>query len=121
MYQKNMEISFLFDFYGDILTDKQREAIDYYYNNDLSLAEIAEHSGISRQGVRDAIKRAEMTLLEMEDKLGLAVRFREMKDGIEQIRQSIDLIDEENKTKCYSAVISKQVAIISAVSGSLLK
>ena len=63
---KNMEISFLLDFYGDMLTEKQRSMVDYYYNEDLSLAEIAENEGITRQGVRDSIKRAEVQLLEME-------------------------------------------------------
>ena len=55
---KNLEISFLLDFYGDMLTEKQRDVIEYYYNEDLSLSEIAENQGISRQGVRDAIKRS---------------------------------------------------------------
>ena len=56
---KDMNISLLFDFYGEILTEKQQDVIDYYYNDDLSLAEISEHLGITRQGVRDSIKRAE--------------------------------------------------------------
>ena len=56
---KNLEISFLLDFYGDMLTDKQKDVVELYYNEDLSLAEIASHSGITRQGVRDSIKRAE--------------------------------------------------------------
>ena len=64
---KDMNISLLFDFYGEILTEKQQDVIDYYYNDDLSLAEISEQLGITRQGVRDSIKRAEATLLEMED------------------------------------------------------
>ena len=69
---KNLEISFLLDFYGEMLTQKQREVIEYYYNDDLSLAEIADNEGITRQGVRDSIKRAEAQLLEMEERLGLA-------------------------------------------------
>ena len=55
---KNLEISFLLDFYGSMLTEKQRIMIEYYYNDDLSLAEIADNEGITRQGVRDSIKRA---------------------------------------------------------------
>ena len=73
---KNLEISFLLDFYGDMLTDKQRDVVELYYNEDLSLAEIAAHSGITRQGVRDSIKRAEGQLLEYEERLHLAARFR---------------------------------------------
>lgn len=75
---KDLKISYLFDFYGDLLTDSQQEAVDAYYNQDMSLSEIAEDRNISRQGVRDAIKRAEQQLLEMEERLGLAKRFQEM-------------------------------------------
>ena len=73
---KDLRISFLLDFYGDMLTETQREVVDAYYNEDLSLAEIAQDREITRQGVRDAIKRAEQQLLEMEDRLGLARRFQ---------------------------------------------
>ena len=62
MKGKPLEMSLLFDFYGETLTEKQRELFDLYYNEDLSLAEIAEHAGITRQGVRDSIKRAEHAL-----------------------------------------------------------
>lgn len=71
MKGKPLEMSLLFDFYGETLTEKQRELFDLYYNEDLSLAEIAEHAGITRQGVRDSHKRAEHALGEMESKLGL--------------------------------------------------
>ena len=54
---KDLTVSYLLDFYGDVLTDKQRDVMEQYYNDDLSLAEIAENFGITRQGVRDAIKR----------------------------------------------------------------
>ena len=64
---KDMRVAFLLDFYGDLLTEKQRESLDFYYNDDLSLGEIGANLGISRQGVRDNIKRAEAILLEMED------------------------------------------------------
>ena len=72
---KDLRIAYLLDFYGDMLTGTQREVLDAYYNEDLSLAEIAQDRDITRQGVRDAIKRAEQQLLEMEDRLGLARRF----------------------------------------------
>lgn len=95
---KNLEITYLLDFYGDMLTEKQRTAIEYYYNDDLSLAEIAEAVNISRQGVRDAVKRAEQTLLELEDTLGLAKRFSDVKQGLEQIIEAAEQIDSFNKT-----------------------
>ena len=68
----------LFDFYGELLTDKQKEYFDLHYNADLSLAEIAEQEGISRQGVWDIIRRAEATLRRAEEKTGLVRRFGEL-------------------------------------------
>ena len=75
----------LFDFYGDILTPRQRELFDLYYNEDLSLAEIAENCGISRQGVRDVIVRAENAMTELEDKTGLIHRFLQMQQHVDAI------------------------------------
>lgn len=68
---KDPQVTLLFDFYGEMLTDKQRDMIEQYYNQDLSLSEIAENVGISRQGVRDSVKRAETQLFDMEERLGL--------------------------------------------------
>lgn len=82
----------LFDFYGDILTEKQREYFDLYYNDDLSLSEIAEMSGISRQGVRDIILRAENTLKEIEQKTGIIKRFEEMRDSVSAIEADASLL-----------------------------
>jgi len=76
MFEKNLEIGFLLDFYGDVLSERKRLVLDYYYNDDLSLAEIADEIGISRQGVRELIKKAEEELHFFEEKLGLAKRFR---------------------------------------------
>ena len=66
MFQKDMHISFLLDFYGDLLSESKREALDLYYNDDLSLSEISEALGISRQGARDAIKNGEKQLIDYE-------------------------------------------------------
>lgn len=70
--EKNLRISRLLDYYGSMLTEKQRGFIDLYYNEDFSLAEIAEHENITRQGVRDSIKHGEQILFELEEKLHLA-------------------------------------------------
>ena len=75
MKEKSVRTGILLDFYGNLLTDKMREACESYYNEDLSLAEIAESSGISRQGVYDTIHRAEKQLEEYEEKLGLLKLF----------------------------------------------
>ncbi len=77
--------SMLFDFYGELLTDKQREYFDLRYNEDLSLGEIAEQSGISRQGVWDIIRRAEAAMTEIEEKTGLIKRFLERSAQIDGI------------------------------------
>ena len=61
MFEKNLELGYLLDFYGELLSERKRAVMDMYYNEDLSLAEIAENTGITRQGVRDSIKRAEET------------------------------------------------------------
>ena len=66
MKNQAYRMAMLFDFYGDMLTERQREFYDLYYNEDLSLAEIAENYGISRQGVRDVIVRAEAAMSEIE-------------------------------------------------------
>lgn len=72
---KDFNVSILMDFYGSLLTEKQAEVLDYYYNQDYSLQEIAEYMNISRQGVRDFIKRGEKQLADLENKLRLAEKF----------------------------------------------
>lgn len=105
---KNVEISMLLSFYGNILTDKQSEATGLYYNEDLSLSEISEIVGITRQGVRDNIKRAEATLYGMEEKLGLCRRFLGVKSKLENINNAVSGIK-----KCdISEEISKKLAYI---------
>ena len=85
MFEKDMKISFLLDFYGEVLSERKRTVLDYYYNDDLSLAEIAQEIGISRQGVRDLIKKAEEELHFYEEKLGLAQRFRNTQQCAERM------------------------------------
>ena len=92
---KNMEIPLLYDFYGDMLTDKQRDMIEQYYQHDLSLSEIAENAGISRQGVRDSIKRAEIQLFDMEERLGLAARMKTVSSCLDSISQYSNAIREK--------------------------
>lgn len=89
--------SMLFDFYGELLTDKQREYFDLRYNEDLSLGEIAEQCGISRQGVWDIIRRAETAMTEIEKKTGLIKRFIERNAQIDELQnelKSIGVSDE---------------------------
>ncbi len=83
--EKNIEVSLLFDFYGELLKPSGRQAVDLYYNDDLSLAEIASQMGITRQGVRDNIKRCEQQLFDFEEKLGLFRQFKALHKGLDEI------------------------------------
>ena len=84
MFEKNLEIGYLLDFYGDILPERRRDILDLYYNDDLSLSEIAEQMGITRQAVRDSIKKTEQELFFYEEKLGLRRRFTEAEIRVEK-------------------------------------
>ena len=92
MKNQAYRMALLYDFYGDMLTDRQKEFYDLYYNEDLSLAEIAENYGITRQGVRDVIVRAEAILTELEDKTGLIRRFLAMRGQLEEIQKAAQAI-----------------------------
>ncbi len=107
---KDYEIAMLLDFYGELLTEKQREAMDLYYNEDLSLAEIAEPLNISRQGVRDSIKRGEKQLMELEDTLGLAKRFREIKKEVVDIGAMFSELKNYIDTYIHSQKLSGAVS-----------
>ena len=89
MDDKTLQMTLLFDFFGDILTEKQREYFDLYYNEDLSLSEIAENVGITRQGVRDIILRAENILVDTERKTGIVRRFEEMQAAISEAERYV--------------------------------
>ena len=78
MFEKNLGIGYLLDFYGDILPERRRDIMELYYNDDLSLSEIAEQMGITRQAVRETVKKTEADLLFYEEKLGLLRRFTEV-------------------------------------------
>ncbi len=95
---KDLNITLLFDFYHNMLTDKQSDVIDLYYNNDLSLAEISEHLCITRQGVRDIIKRAELIMKDAEENLGLAKRYITIKTAADQIGREINEIEITENT-----------------------
>lgn len=112
---KDLRIAYLLDFYGDMLTGTQREVTDAYYNQDLSLAEIAEDRDITRQGVRDAIKRAEQQLLEMEERLGLARRFQDMQKSLAAICDCAIAIQDLNAQNGAVGDIDAQAAKILAL------
>lgn len=106
---RDITISILLDFYKELLTAKQANALDLYYNMDYSLSEIAENVGVTRQGVRAFIKKGEDHLKEFESKLRMVQRFMTIENAVEKLRElnkSVDkaLSDEINK---YIDIISK--------------
>lgn len=102
MKSDTFTMSMLFDFYGELLTDKQKELFDLYYNEDLSLSEIAEQAEISRQGVRDAIVRAETILRETEDRLRLVRRYGGVEARVRKIADAAAYINQVNaRIKSY--------------------
>lgn len=105
--ERNIELSCLLDYYGAFLTDRQRKLLDLHVNEDLSLGEIADGEGISRQGVHDALRRAEQQLMEMEEKLGLYKRTRETAGLIREIADEVSIasMQVEEKEKLLSMLL----------------
>lgn len=119
MKNKPFEMCLLFDFYGDMLTEKQKELFDLYYNEDLSLSEISEHAGITRQGVRDGIVRAEHILREMEEKLGLVSRYGRVEGEINQIASYAADIGAINENRYRNQDIARLVDSITTITKHL--
>ena len=92
-------ICVLYDIYGELLPASVSEFIDLYYNNDLSLSEAAENTGISRQGVRDGIMRGIRLLEEYEEKLGLYKKYKDNRSAITKIRAELDCADIDSAVK----------------------
>jgi len=119
---KNVKIALLYDFYGEILTAKQVDAIDLYYNEDLSLAEISRHLNITRQGVLDNIRRGENALIKMEEKLGLVAKFDGIHEKLDEVNgiirkieasPSVELLSDDIKRYINDIImISKEIAAI---------
>ena len=110
MKNKPLEMCLLFDFYGEMLTEKQKEMFDLYYNEDLSLAEISEHVGITRQGVRDSIVRAEHTLRDMEQRMGLVARYGKIDPLIDSMLGDVHRLRLINSNLLHNAEISRVLA-----------
>ena len=112
---KNLEMSYLLDFYGEVLTEKQRDMMQQYFNMDLSLSEIADNFNITRQGVRDAIKRAEAQLFAFEEHIGLCERLEKMRKGLSEISELTSVINEVNRRTILSREINDATARISVL------
>ncbi len=107
MKNQTYRMTMLFDFYAELLTPRQREFFDLYYNEDLSLSEIAENAGISRQGVRDVIVRAEAAMQEVEDKTGIIKRFEAQRPHLDAIEAAVAEIRTLNYRQYEDARLSE--------------
>ena len=114
MFEKNLEIGYLLDFYGDILPERRRDILDLYYNDDLSLSEIAEDEGISRQGVRHIIKKGEEELLRLETALGLCEHYSNLQEVATSLSHFIDVLNEDGspKAKEWTTILDNAVQTI---------
>lgn len=102
---KNVKVSILCDLYGKLLTKKQFEFLDDYYNNDLSLSEIAENNKITRQAVRDIIKKGEKKLFEYEEKLLFMKRMPNQEKTIEQVLSELTKIQKNSSDKKVAHIL----------------
>ena len=107
MKNQAYRMAMLFDFYGDLLTERQKEFYDLYYNEDLSLAEIAENYEITRQGVRDIIVRAERTLEDIEEKTGLIQRHHRIRATASQLSEICQTIQALNQDRIRSGELDR--------------
>ena len=103
--EKNVKISILLDIYGKLLTEKQYKLLDDYYNNDLSLSEIAENEKITRQAVRDNLKKGENKLLEFEEKLELMNKTLEKERKISEVLSEINKIENNTTNKEIAKIL----------------
>ena len=103
--EKKLEISMLWQIYGNLLTEKQYEYIDYYYNEDLSLSEIAENNNITRQAVRDIIKKGERKLFEYEEKLLFMKKTINQEQKIQQILWNLTKIEKNSSDKQITSIL----------------
>jgi len=118
MYVKDLGIGYLLDFYGSTLPEDQRDILTAYYFEDLSLAEIAEGRGLTRQGVRAAIKRGEKQLLFLEERLGLCGEHRErertLSEAVEAIRNVAEDLAAEGDGKNAERLLGAAEAVLAA-------
>lgn len=110
MKNQTYRMTMLYDFFGELLTERQREFYDLYYNEDLSLAEIAENYGITRQGVRDNIVRAEASLQDIEEKTGLIARYHSMQTSMQDMQQTVTAL----KTLNESSLRNQELELLTA-------
>ncbi|WP_105615892.1 putative DNA-binding protein [Vallitalea okinawensis] len=115
---KILEVTLLYDFYGELLTVKQKKICELYFLDDLSLSEVSEHLNISRQGVHDALKRSEKQLHHYEEKLKLVHRFVKQKKNVENI---IDIVDSLKDNRNNGRAVLEKLEAIQALANDVLE
>ena len=103
---KNVKVSMLCQIYGKLLTEKQLEILTDYYNNDLSLSEIAENNNITRQAVRDIIKKGENKLFELEEKLSFMEKTMEQEKILQEVLAELSKIQEVSSEKKVEKILN---------------
>lgn len=99
MLEKTLQLTMMYDYYGQLLTERQQEIMELYFFHDLSLGEIAEQQNISRQGVYDHLHRSEEVLQDYEQKLGLVARHKQAKDELDDLASKINTLITETEKK----------------------
>lgn len=120
MIEKLVEIGFLFDFYGKLLSERQYKVIELFYLQDLSLSEIGIELDITRQGVYDNLKRAEDNLYKYEETLGLAEKFKDSHKNIKKILEAAKEIEEIARDKKELLIVEK-IKLIKSVGSEILE
>ena len=113
--QEKVHLSLLFDFYGELLKYHNKQIFEDYILNDLSLGEIAEEQGISRQGVYDIVKRCSKQLADCEEKLGLIHKFKATREMAEKIRTLAAELKVEHKEETIQSILTLSQNIIDAL------
>lgn len=103
------KMAMLYDFYSPMLSEKQKAIMELYYGEDLSLSEISEIEGITRQGVRDAVKKSENILADCEDKLHLCDKFKEQNKTIETILRRLDALKSDEDISDIQTLIKELI------------
>lgn len=110
-----LQLTLLYDFYGELLTEKQKQVYEMHYQNDLSLSEIGEELSISRQAVRDQLKRTEKILRDYEEKLQLISRFQAQKKAVQEMKRIMEGLEQKAPDAATLRAISKMKQIAEGI------
>lgn len=108
--EKRVRTSLLLSFYGPLLTQRQRKMLRLHEEDDLSLSEIAQDAGVTRQAAHDAVRRGEEQLLLLEEKLGLAARWQKMCEGLEKLKAALGAEDIETARSIADELLREEEA-----------